>query len=300
MQLTYSNKSGEFKREGEPTPLLLGEHIITEYFVNRKRISLIELVKDILDSINDLESLDADDIDQFVNAIMVFTNAQVSEEDLSDIREMGAVCINSDENKKASVELLQGTLQSNNTQINYNRLINSLHQIAGIPIASEYGIESTGDTGKAKLTGQGYTSAAIRIRGDETMFQKCDLNSLKVILAVCKIVDNSGIKSLRASDIDSKFQRDMSDNLLVKTQGLMNLYQCDIPREYANSIVNLFSDPHAVTQEQERLFGEQQSQQSGNTSNNFGNDKGNTQAKDIADKQNNNIISVQEKNTQEQ
>ena len=300
MQLTYSNKTGEFKREGEPLPLLYNEHIITEYFVNRKRISLIELVKDILDSINDLESLDADDIDQFVNAIMVFTNAQVSEEDLSGIRELGAVCINSDENKKASVELLQGTLQSNNTQINYNRLINSLHQIAGIPVASEYGIESTGDTGKAKLTGQGYTSAAIRIRGDETMFQKCDLNSLKVILAVCKNVDASGIKKLKASDIDSKFQRDMSDNLLVKTQGLMNLYQCDIPREYANSIVNLFSDPHAVTQEQEKLFGEQQSQQSAKSSNNLPNDEGNTQAKDIANKQNNNITSVQAKNLQEQ
>ena len=300
MQLEYTNKSGEFKREGEPIPLIYGEHIINEVYVNRKRISLIELVKDILDSINDLESLDADDIDQFVNAIMVFTNAQVSEEDLDGIREMGAVCINSDENKKASVELLQGTLQSNNTQINYNRLLGSLHQIAGIPIATEYGIESTGDTGKAKLTGQGYTSAAIRIRGDETMFQKCDFNSLKVILAVCKQTDNSGIKNLKASDIDSKFQRDMSDNLLVKTQGLMNLYECDIPREYANSIVNLFSDPHAVTQEQEKLFGEQQSQQGAKASGNSKNIEENTKAKDIADKQNNNIINVQEKNIQEQ
>lgn len=301
MVLTYSNKTGEFKRDSEPIPLLLGEHIINEYYVNRKRISLIELVKDILDSINQLESLDADDLEQFVNAIMVFTNAQVSGEDLADIRDLGAVCINSDEQKKASVDLLQGTLNSNNTQINYNRLLNSLHQIAGIPIASEYGIESTGDTGKAKLTGQGYTSAAIRIRGDETMFQRCDFNSLKVILAICKITDSSGIKSLKASDIDSKFQRDMSDNLLVKTQGLLNLYSCDIPREYANSIVNLFGDPHAVTMEQERLFGEQQSQQGGNSnSSNQLNAKQQTEAKDIANEQNNNIENVQQKHLQGQ
>lgn len=310
MQLTYSNKSGELKRDGEPIPLLLGEHIITEYYVNRKRISLIELGKDLFDNINDLESLDADDLEQFVNAIMVFINAKVSGEDLDEIKEQGAVCINSDENKKASVELLQGTLNSNNTQINYNRLLNALHQILGIPVASEYGIESTGDTGKAKLTGQGYTSAGIRIEGDETMFGRCDFNSLKVILSICKEVDKSGIKSLKVSEIDSKFQRDMSDNLLVKTQGLMNLYSCDIPREYANAIVNLFSDPHQVTVEQEKKFGPQQSRQQSNVQNNnvkyednenkeLGN-KSTVKPNDKAKFQNNNITNTFQVENQDQ
>lgn len=303
MQLVYSNKSGEFKREGEPIPLLLKEHIITEYYINRKRISLIEIAKDLFDQINDLESLDADDLEQFVNAILVFINATVSEEDLDDIKAQGAVCINSDENKKASVEYLQGALNSQNTQINYNRLINALHQILGIPVASEYGIESTGDTGKAKLTGQGYTSAGIRAEGDETMFGRCDFNALKVILSVCKITD-SGIKELKASDIDSKFQRDMSDNLLVKTQGLLNLYSCDIPREYANAIVNLFSDPHAVTQEQETLFGEQVSQQNGNKSNGFDNDNNEfgkfTKEADKANEQNKRATNAEQMNLQGQ
>lgn len=308
-QLVYSNKGGEFKRIGEPVPLLLGEHIINEYYVNRKRISLIEIGKDLFDQINNLESLDADDIQQFVNAIMVFINAQISGEELGEIKEMGAVCINSDDNKKASVEYLQGNLQSSNTQINYTRLLNSLHQILGIPVASEYGIESTGDTGKAKLTGQGYTSAGIRIEGDETMFARCDFNSLKIILNICKQVKDSGIKNLKVSEIDSKFQRDMSDNLLVKTQGLMNLYSCDIPREYANAIVNLFSDPHAVTQEQEKLFGEQVSQQGKgtNTSNNFEKndaaDLGNsatTKPNDRANEQSNNITQTQEYDNQGQ
>lgn len=304
MQLVYSNITGEFKRVGEPKSLINGEHIITEYYVNRKRISLIELGKDLFDSINDLESLDADDLEQYVNAILVFINATVSEEDLSDIKAQGAVCINSDENKKASVEYLQGALNSQNTQINYNRLLNALHQILGIPVASEYGIESTGDTGKAKLTGQGYTSAGIRIEGDETMFGRCDFNSLKVILNVCRQVENSGIKKLKASDIDNKFQRDMSDNLLVKTQGLMNLYSCDIPREYANAIVNLFSDAHAVTQEQERLFGKQVSQQNGNAKsndaeNNINND-GQIKLNDKAKTQNNKISNAFQKNLQEQ
>lgn len=300
MVLEYTDESGKVIRNTKvkPRPLILKEHLITEYYVNRKRISLIELVKDLLDEINNLESLDADDLEQYVNAIMVFINAQLSDGDLDEIKSQGAVCINSDENKKASVDLLQGTLNSNNTQINYNRLINALHQIIGVPVASDYGVASNGDTGKAKLTGQGYTSAGIRAEGDETMFGRCDFNSLKTIIAVCRITDNSGIKTLKVSDIDSKFQRDMSDNLLIKTQGLMNLYSCDIPREYANAMVNLFPDSHAVSQEQQKLFGDQVSQLDGKLNNNGNSEK--TSDVDKANEQENTIKNIEQIATQEQ
>lgn len=259
--LTYSDKSGELVRIGDPQPLLWGEHIVTEYYLNKKRISMVEIGKDLFDDINYLESLDKDDMEQFVNAILVFKNATVTEEDLSDIKALGAVCINSTEQKQASVDLLQGRLNANDTQTYYSRLLTSLHQILGVPMFSEYGKASYGDTGQARLTGQGYTDAGIRSEGDTTMFGVCDLKSLEVILQICKNVAESDIKELNIADIDSKFQREMSENLLVKTQGLMNLYSCDIPRSIANSIVNLFSDPNAVTELQNQMFGEQQSQQ---------------------------------------
>lgn len=297
MVLTYSDKNGQLKRIDEPLPLLWGEHIITEYYVNRKRISLIELGKDLFDDINYLESLDKDDMEQFVNAILVFTNAQIDEEGLSDMKELGAVCINSTDQKKASVDLLQGRLNAGETHTYYTRLLTSLFQILGVPIASDSGSVTSGDTGKSKLVGQGFTSAGIRAEGDETMFGMCDFNSLKVILAICKNVSNSGISNLKVSDIDSKFQRDMSDNLLVKTQALQTLYQCDIPRKFANSIVNLFGDPNAVSKEQEALFGEQQSQQSQN--NGFGTSP-NTNNDDLADNQDNKITNTLEKDNQGQ
>lgn len=259
--ITYSTIGGSIARIGEPKPLLWKKHIITEYYLNKKRISMTEIGKDLFDDINYLESLDKDDMEQFVNAIMVFTNATVTEEDLSDIKALGAVCINSTEQKKASVDLLQGRLNANDTKTYYNRLLVSLHQILGVPMFSEYGKASYGDTGQARLTGQGYTDAGIRSEGDTTMFAVCDLKTLEVMLEICKSIKDSEIKELNIADIDSKFQREMSENLLVKTQGLMNLYACDIPRNVANSIVNLFSDPNQVTQDQEKLFGKQVSQQ---------------------------------------
>lgn len=259
--LTYSNQLGNFKRIGEEQPLMYGEHIITEYYVNRKRISLIELGKDLFDAINNLESLDADDFEQFVNAIMVFTNAKISEEELEEVKELGALCINSTDGQKASVELLEQRLNANDTQLYYNRLLDALHTILGIPKASDNGYMTSGDTGKAKLTGQGYTSATIRIKNDINMFGMCDMKCINLIIKICRNIAKSGIKELKVSNIQPNFQTDTSDNLLVKTQGLMNLYACDIPREYANSLVNLFPDAHQVTEEQQRLFGDQVSQQ---------------------------------------
>lgn len=288
--------------EGSENPLVLGKHIIQEYYINKSRISLIELGKDLLNDINYLESLDKDDMEQFVNAIMVFTNAEVNEEELAEIRDLGAVSISSTENKEAKVDLLEQRLKASDTQVYYNRLLTSLHQILAIPMASDTGSVTSGDTGKAKLTGQGYTMAGIRAEGDETMFDTCDRHCLDVILSVCKGSPDSEIKNLKLSDIDSKFSRDTSDNLLVKTQGLLNLYQCDIPREIANSVVNLFNDANSVTKLQEKVFGKQTSSRGANNTDKDTDGETDvedtTPAKDKVNEQNNSIQQIEEKDDQ--
>jgi SPP1 family phage portal protein len=292
--ITYSNKSGTMERVGQAVPLLMNEHIIQEYFVNRKRISLIEIGKDLFDNINEVESLDKDDLEQFVNSILVFTNAKVSAEDLEEIKSMGALSIASTEGQKASVDLLEQRLNSNDTQTMYNRLLDALHMILGIPRANENGELSTGDTGKAKATGQGYTSATIRMQNDENMIKDCDKRTLKIILKICKKVSNSKIANLQVSQLDNNLQIDQRDNLLVKTQGLMNLYACDIPRATANSIVNLFNDPHQISMEQEKLFGKQVSNATKK------NDTSKTSDANKANEQDNKITKAEQSDSQEQ
>ena len=299
---TVSNEIGSItKKENTDKPLILGEHIITEYYTNRDRISLIEIGKDLFNDINYLESLDKDDMEQFVNAIMVFTNAEVDEKDLSEIKELGAVSISSTEGREAKVELLQQRLNATDTQTYYTRLLTSLHQILGIPMATDNGSVTSGDTGKAKLTGQGYTMAGIRIDGDENMFDMCDRKCLKTILAVCKNSSKSELKKLKLSEIESKFSRDTSDNLLVKTQGLLNLYSCDIPREVANTVVNLFNDPHAVSKEQEKLFGTQTASNSANMGGKVETktEIDTTNPEDVTNQQNNDITKVEQVDVQD-
>ena len=298
-QLIFNDKSGNLQVvPNSIKPITINEHIISEYFVNRDRISLIELGKDIFNAINNIESLDLDDMDAYVNNLLVFINCEATEEDLKGMAELGAVNITSTDQKKASIETIQQRLQADGTQIHYNRLLTALHQILGIPMASDSGTIESGDTGKAKLTGQGYTSATIRIEGDETKFGDCDKQCLKVILKICKSSADSTIKNLKLIDVEPKFQRDVSDNLLVKTQGLMNLLECKIPKKYALAIPNLFSDVEAVVKDMENEEEERQEQFEQNQMN-FGNSS-KTNPVDKANEQNNQITNNEQKNNQEQ
>jgi len=167
------------------------------------------------------------------------------------IKTFGAVSIKSTDQKKASVELLQSRLKSLDTQIYYLRKLSALHSILSVPEATQNGTISNAETGKAVLTGQGFTSATVRVENEEKAFKKCDRNALKVILKICKNAKDGKIKNLNVSDIDIKFSRDLSDNLLVKTQALMNLQSANIPPEVANAVIGLFSDSVKVTQLQE-------------------------------------------------
>jgi SPP1 family phage portal protein len=298
-QVVFSDISGELQVvEKSSKPIVMNEHSITEYYTNKYRISLIEIGKDLFNDINYLESLDKDDMESFVNAIMVFTNVEVTENEISQIKQLGAVCINSTENKKASIELLAQRLNATDTQTYYTRLLTSLHQILGVPMATDNGSVTSGDTGKAKLTGQGYTTAGIRAEGDETMFGMCDMEMLRGVIKCCKLSPTSDIKTINVSDIEPKFNRDMSDNLLTKTQALLNLYSADIPRNFANAIVGLFGDANAITTAQERLFGKQVSQLGGGNTDLSINENNEVETQDIADNQANKITEATERDEQ--
>jgi len=257
MWYLISDKSGNLQIINRK-PIIHNIHLITEYYFNRKRMSFLEIGKDIFDDINYIENLDKDDIEGFVNSIMVFTNAEVNEEGMEAIKKYGAVSIKSTDQKKASVELLQSRLKSLDTQIYYLRKLSALHSILSVPQATQNGEISNAETGKAVLTGQGFTSSSVRIENEEKAFKKCDRNALKVLLKICRNASDSKIKNLKVSDIEIKFSRDLSENLLVKTQALINLATAQIPPEIRNAVIGLFSDPTSVTALQEKYIKEQQ------------------------------------------
>lgn len=234
-------------------PLVIRGHRIIEYPLNTARIGLIELVMSGLNALNRIKSDDLDGIDQFIQSLLVFINQEVDLETFKTLVEAGAIQVSSDNPQKpADVKLLTQQLLHSETKIVTDDIYNNILTICGIPRLNDK--PSGGDTGQARLLGEGWTMADERAKQDELSFKKSERQFLKLILNICK--HENQVKKLKISDIDIKFTRNKSDNLLVKTQGLMNMRQAQVTPEVAFTICGLFSDPNEVYAKSKKFFGE--------------------------------------------
>lgn len=237
----------------ESYPLVHEGHRIIEYPLNQARLGLIELVMSPLNAINRIKSDDLDGIDQFVQSLLVFVNQEVEADKLRELLALGAVEINSaTPDKPADLKLLVNQLVHSETKVVTDDLYGRVLQICGIPRQTNK--VSGGDTGQARLLGEGWTMADERAKQDELAYKKSERKSLKTVLSICKGRDK--LLDLKLSDIDIKFTRNKSDNLLVKTQGLMNMQTAQVPPEVAFTICGLFSDPNEVYTKAQKFYGE--------------------------------------------
>ena len=242
------DQSITISENGNPTnvkmyPLVVEGQRIIEYPLNQSRIGLIELVMTQLNALNKIRSDDLDGIDQFVQSLLVFVNQDVTVESVRELEEAGAIKVNSqDPNKPADVKLLVSQMNHTETKVVTDDIYNNILTILGIPRLNNK--PSGGDTGQARLLGEGWTMAYQRAKQDDLNFKKSERQFLKLILKICKKFGE--IKNLRLSDIDIKIPRDKSDNLLVKAQSLIQLLDAGVHPEIAFTVVGLFGDPHDV------------------------------------------------------
>jgi SPP1 family phage portal protein len=250
--LTQKDIKLEFERV-EINPL--GQIPLFEYKLNKSKLGLVELVKGMLDALNTITSADLDDIEQFVQSLLVFVNQEVDKETLTALLEIGALQIASkDPRNPADVKLLTNKMQHSETKVLYDRIYGNMLTIVGVPKMSDKA--SSGDTGQARLIGEGWTMADERAKQDELAFKQSERQVLKLALSICKAKSQSGIKNLSAKDIEIKFTRNRSDNMLVKTQALTNLKTAKVAPEVAFTVVGLFSDPTEVVNQSKLYFGE--------------------------------------------
>ena len=234
-------------------PLLIEGHRIVEYPLNQARLGLIELTMSALNSINQIKSDDLDGIDQFIQSLLVFINQEIDTDKFKELVQAGAVEVySSDPSKPADVKLLTNQLVHSETKVVTDDLYNNVLTICGIPRLNHKA--SGGDTGQARLLGEGWTMADERAKQDELSFKKSERQSLRLVLRICKYKNK--LKTLKIGDIDIKFTRNKSDNLLVKTQGLMNMKQSQVPPEIAFTICGLFSDPNDVYAKAKIYYGD--------------------------------------------
>lgn len=223
----------------------IGELPIIEYPLNKSRIGIVELIRPIADTLNNITSLMLDDIDQFVQSLIFFTNVEIDNKKYKEMRKEGVAMLkNNNQNTPSKVDILTQNLDYAGIQSKYDDMYSKFLAIAGVPRMSESG--SRGDTGAAKEIGDGWQLANERRKQDGLAFVAADTKLLRVILGVCSTRTESKVKNLKTNDIEFKFNWNRSDNLLVKAQSLTGFKDANLPLELALEACGLFSDPSAV------------------------------------------------------
>lgn len=224
---------------------------IVEFELNKNRMGIVELVMSIQEALNIIQSNQIDDIVDFVNAYLVFENQSVGkdyENKMKMFKQTRTISIKSTNPQlPAKVTLLKQTLQHTEINASFELLLKEMYDIVACPQTSG-GVTSGGDTGEARILGNGWESAQNQAKVDIGYGIQFEYELLKNILTICRTSPNTPIKEIYASDIDIKYSINMSNNILTKTQALQNLYSMHVPYEEALGIVGLTSDTHGLAE----------------------------------------------------
>ena len=221
---------------------------LVEYSLNKNRMGIVELVKAIQDGLNIIQSNQIDDIVEFVNSYLVFENQDLGKEwakKVKEFRQNRAIMIKSNNPKlPAKISLLKQTMQHTEINAFFELLVQEMYDIVACPKTSG-GVTSGGDTGQARILGNGWESAQNQATVDISYVMQYEYELLKKIISISKN-NTSKIKEVNASDIDIKYSINMSNNILTKTQALSNLYTMHIPYEDALNITGVTNDAHGL------------------------------------------------------
>lgn len=247
MVITGEPVSGTAYRVLEEKPNQLGEIPIIEYQYENNRMGAFEAVMPLLDTINDLESNRLDGVEQFIQSLMIFYNCQLGDDDKGNpitpahIRAAGAIFLKSIGQDKADLKILSEQLDQTQTQVLVDYVYQQSMSIAGVPTASNSG-GSTSDNVGAVYLRSGWATADTFARNTEDLFRVSNRRFDRIF---AKILSIKGVVDANMRDYELQFTRNEMDNLLVKTQGALNLKQLGLSPEIALARSGVSSDPVA-------------------------------------------------------
>ena len=274
--MEIENNVGVYKLTNA-VPQVFGIPII-EYPLNSARLGAFEVVLPLLDAINTTESNRVDGVEQFIQALMLFHNVDISSEDFGKLREEGAIKFNDlDEQKKAEIKYLTAELNQDQSQTLVNHMYDTVLTICGMP--NRNGGSSTSDTGTAVIYRDGWSAAESRAKKTETMWKKSENKFLRLVLRICRDMGNLDMK---LSDVKTQFTRRNYENITSKAQVLVAmLNNPKIAPQLAFTYCGMFSDPNVAYQmsadyykeEMKKLETEQKVEDSSNNDNSEDTDK---------------------------
>lgn len=222
----------------------IGRIPIVQYCNNNILTGAFEDVISMMNAINTVQSDRVNGIAQFIQAILWLNNCKLGESGLTELSQKG--CIQTKDissEQKANIEWLTSQLDQANTQTVIDDMTQTLLEIAGVP---DRETSTGGNTGQAIMLSNGWHTAETQAQAFEELFRESEREFLRVVLSIIeknkKVKNDDNIKNLKISDIYCNFNRNRTDNLLTKTQGLKEMLDAGVHPRLAFSLCGLFSD----------------------------------------------------------
>lgn len=223
-----------------PNPI--GAVPMVEYHYNSVNMGAFESVITLLDGINEVMSNRIDGVDQFIQSLAVAVNCQFEDgTTANDIRQAGMIVLKSIGENKADFKILSEQLNQTETQVLVDYLYQQVLTICGMPSTTKGGT-STSDTGAAVLYRDGWYQADTVARNTEDLFKEANRRFDEIFISILNKKTDLGIK---LQDFELQFVRNETANLLVKTQGALNLKELGLSPEIALAKSGVSNDPVA-------------------------------------------------------
>lgn len=238
---------------------------VFEYQANNARLGSFELVLSLMNAINTVESNRVDGIEQNIQAFLKFINCSVEENDLEQLRELGAIMIKSTDGQKADVESVKTDIDQMQTQVTKDDLYQTILTVCGMP--NRNGGSSTSDTGAAVEMRDGWSAAETRAKGVENTFKRSEREMLRFVLKLMRELDVEGLSrgnrfDLKLMDTDIKFTRQNYENIQSKAQVLTTML--DNPKIHpllGFTHCGMFSDPESAYKMSEEYYKDKMEQE---------------------------------------
>ena len=218
---------------------------IVEYPNNQDRVSDIELVIDILDAINNMQSNRMDAIEQFVQSWVKFVNCDVDPEAFQKMKMMGALVVKSNNGaeNKADVDIMTQELNQTEAQVAKDDLWNNALSISAIP--NKQG-NTGGDTqGAVELrNGWDFSKQAAKLKDPYTIQAERRLNT--VLLNIIRQEKGDNECPFGIMDYDVQISHSPTDNMQVKAQVFQMLVSAGIHPLIAITTCGLWNDSEKV------------------------------------------------------
>ena len=211
---------------------------IVEYPNNPSRLSDIELVIDIMDAVNNMQSNRMDGIEQFVQAWIKFVNCEIDEEEFKKMKINHALVVKSiNKDNKSDVDVMTQELNQTQCQVAKEDLIDNALSILAIPNKQS---NTGGDTQGAVQLRNGWDFSKSRAKLKDPIVKTAEKRLAKLVLNAIRIKDHDLGLSMR--DFEVQINHSPQDNMYTKAQTLYQLLQAGIHPLVAVKTVGLWGD----------------------------------------------------------